>query len=552
MNRLRTLTHCAIVLTITASADAASTLADAAMRGDAATVRVLLAKRVDLNAAQADGSTAVHWAVYRRNYEVLRELIQAGADVAAVTREGATPLSLACENGDPTAIALLLDAGADANERLRGGNTPLMMASRTGNLEAVKVLFEYGAAVDTRENLRGTTALMWAAAEGHSEVVRFLAAHGSDVNARSNPDLRQIILTLPKGNAPVEGVVIHGRIITPAKTRVLGEGDVKHYELTGGGLTPLVFATRQNDLASVRVLLNAGADINEVTNWGWSALLVATQNRYYQLGAFLLEQGADPSLANKSGWSPLYIAVDNRNIEGGDYPVRKPDMDHLEFIQKLLDAGADVNTRAKDNTEIRTVFTQQWLNEDGATPFLRASQSSDLEVMKLLLAYGADPKIATTSKVTALQVAAGIGWVEGNTYEWSEQANVEAVKLLLALGLDPNAVAETGRTALHGAALKGRTAIIQLLVDHGAKLDVRDYGTTGTDRTGRLALHTWLPIDYADGLVRIGTQMAIAHPEAGSLLRKLMREQGLPVPPEGRTVETVCRTPEVCDDVKDD
>jgi Ankyrin repeats (3 copies)/Ankyrin repeat len=154
-------------------------------------------------------------------------------------------------------------------------------------------------------------------------------------------------------------------------------------------------------------------------------------------------------------------------------------MDHLEFIKKLLEAAADVNDRAKDNTEVRTVFTQQWLNEDGATPFLRAAQSSDLEVMKLLLAYGADPTIPTTSKVTALQVAAGIGWVDGNTYEWSEQENVEAVKMLLDLGPDPNVVAETGRTALHGAALKGRTAIIQLLVDHGAKLDVRDYGTTG-------------------------------------------------------------------------
>ena len=122
---------------------------------------------------------------------------------------------------------------------------------------------------------------------------------------------------------------------------------------------------------------------------------MATQNRFYQLGSYLIDQGADVNKTNKGGWTPLYLAVDNRNIEGGDYPVRKGDMDHLDFIKKLLDKGADVNARMTDNTEGRTVFTNQWLDENGATAFLRASQSSDLVVMRLLLAHGADPKIAT-------------------------------------------------------------------------------------------------------------------------------------------------------------
>src|SRR5207253_2335366 len=186
-------------------------------------------------------------------------------------------------------------------------------------------------------------------------------------------------------------------------------------------------------LESVKVLLAAGADINQVTGYGWSPLLVATQNRYYKLGAYLLDHGADVNLANKGDWTPLYLATDNRNIESGDYPVRKGDMDHLDYIKLLLEKGANVNARLKDSTETRTVFTNQWLDENGATAFLRASQSGDVTLMKLLLAHGADPNINTALGVTPLHVAAGIGWVEGITYEWGEKENVEAVKLLLDL-----------------------------------------------------------------------------------------------------------------------
>jgi hypothetical protein len=165
--------------------------------------------------------------------------------------------------------------------------------------------------------------------------------------------------------------------------------------------------------------------------------------------------------------------------------------------------------------------------------------------MRLLLSYGADPKINTVLNVSPLAVAAGVGWVEGITTEWSEKDNLEAVKMLLDLGLDPNLQADTGRTSLHGAAHKGRPAVIQMLVDHGGRLDVRDYGNTD-NRGGKLAVHTWQPVDYADGLVRVGVQSAIAHPEAGVLIRKLMTQQGLEAPPMGRTLESICIT-EACE-----
>ena len=581
-----------------------SDVADAAMKGDKAAVRTLIQQKADVNVPQADGATALHWAAYRGDKELADILIKAGANPKVANREGSTPLWLASINGDAPMIAALIAAGAEPNEHLPLGRTPLMAAARTGNLDAIKTLIDLGANVNAKETYRGTTPLMWAADEAHAPAVKLLIERGADIKARSNPAPRGRGPALGKANDPRKAVAAQGAALAAREAspdlgalRALTEGNNAAGQRgaqgqrgagqgqrgagqgqrgagqavdeaapdqgddaaaavgfggrgrpepnDGGGLTALIYAARSNDIDCVKVLLAAGADVNEVSGYGWSPLLVATQNRYYQLGAFLLERGANPNLANKGGWTPLYLATDNRNIENGDYPVRRGDMDHLDFIKLLLDKGANVNARVKDSTETRTVFTNQWLDENGATAFLRASQSGDLVLMKLLLSRGADPKIATELGVTALHVAAGIGWVEGITYQWSQKDTDEAVKMLLDLGLDPNAQADTGRTALHGAAHKGSTNVVQMLYDHGAKLDIRDYGNTD-NRGGKLAVHTWQAVDYADGLVRVGVQSAIAHPETGLLLRKLMAEAGLPVPAVGRTLESICIT-DACD-----
>jgi len=596
----RTIGSCVVLLFLPIALFGAvrSDVADAVMHGDRTAVLKLIEQHADVSAPQADGATALHWAVFRSDKETADILLRAGANPKAANREGSTPLWLASVNGDAAILEALLKAGADANEHLPLGRTPLMAASRTGNVDAIKVLLDHGADVNAKETLRGTTPLMWAADEGHAPAIQLLIQRGADLKARSDPAERGRGPALGKSNDPRKQVAAQGAALAAGKALDLGElravtegttpapgrggrggaaagagrgggrgagrgGAAGGADLgvdpnddaavaafgfrrqaapkDGGQLTPLVYAVRANDLDSVKVLLAAGADVNQTTGYGWSPLLVATQNRYYKLGAYLLDHGADVNLPNKGMWTPLYLATDNRNIESGDYPVRKPDMDHLDYIKLLLDKGANVNARLKDSTETRTVFTNQWLDENGATAFLRASQSGDIVLMKLLLAHGADPKIDTMLHVTALQVAAGVGWVEGITYEWSEDSTLEAVKMLIDLGLDVNAQADTGRTALHGAAHKGRSAVVQVLVDHGARLDVRDYGNTD-NRGGKLAVHTWEPVDYADGLVRVGVQSAIAHPETGLLLRKLMTAAGLPAPPVGRTLESICIT----------
>jgi ankyrin repeat protein len=320
------------------------------------------------------------------------------------------------------------------------------------------------------------------------------------------------------------------------------------------GVTPLAMATLYANASMVKKLLSAGADARESGPNGESVLMLAARSGNPEIIGMLLAGGADVNakeklrgnLANKHGWTPLYLATDNRNIEGGDYPTPKPDIDHLEYIRFLLDHGANPNARVADgapkshSTLTRTIFTMQWFFEEGATAFVRAAQSGDVALLRLLLSHGADPRIPTSFGDTALSAAAGIGWVEGVTQEQSPRESFEAVKLLLDLGLDPNSVNGDSRTPLMGAAHKGRTDVIQLLMDRGAKLETRDKGSRDTHLVD-LSFHGgWQALDYADGLVRVGVQSALAHPEASELIRHMMVRAGLETPPLDRTLGYVC------------
>jgi ankyrin repeat protein len=576
-----------------------SDVADAVMKRDKTALRTLLQQKADVNALQIDGTSALHWAVYGGDLEVIDLLIKAGSSIDVKNREGVTPLHMASLFGNPRIISRLIAAGAEVNQRGPAGETMLMLAARNGNPEAITLLISAGVEVNAREPLRGTTALMWAIEQRHAAAVAALIDGKAEVAAKSaGAGLPRNYMANRVNAARVEaanrvraaaakagrtyeeqleieqanGTLVVRRIgdtvspqqpapaaqpaapTQPAAPRPVAPPDDDDTDVIiagligsgGGGLTPLVLAAREGDLESTKLLLAAGADINQTTEYGWTPLLTATNNRNYKLAQYLIERGADVNKANKGSWTPLYLATDNRNIEGGDFPVPKPDVDHLEFIKFLLEHGADTNVRIKDNTLTRTIFTMQWFLEAGATPFIRAAQSSDLELLKLLLARGADPKARTDHGDNALTAAAGVGWVEGVTYEHSPRQNVETVKFLLDLGLDPNGGNNDGRTPLMVAAAKGRTEVIQMLVDRGARLDTRDKGNRDTETlVSTIAGHTWQALDYADGLVRFGVQSAVNRPEAAALIRKLMMERGLPVPPANRTVDSICIV-EIC------
>jgi ankyrin repeat protein len=467
-------------------------LAAAVQRGDKQAVLSLLKEHGDVNAAQGDGATPLHWAVYRDDAETTALLIRAGAKVSTPNNYGITSLVLASKNGNAAIIEQLLKAGADPNTAAPNNETPLMFAARAGRVDAVNTLLRGGANVNEKEGWNGQTALMWATAAGHRPVVQALLDHGADFHARSN-----------------------------------------------SGSTALLFAARHGSIDTVRALVAAGAEVNETRPDGATPLLVALINGHADLVDFLLDKGANPNAEGgvteltvtgtrakpvsikyrRLGYSkrdsegvfrdniwgkPLQAAVHVANWQISDQFIAVQ-IDRLRVIKSLLDHGADVNGR-NSMEEPRWSGARYRRPLQGATAFLLAAKSADIEVMRLLLAYGADPNINTLDNITPLMAAAGIAWAS-NQDRASEAQVLEVVTLLVEeLHADVNPSSDVGETAMHAAAYRGANSVVQYLFDKGAKLDV-------VAKDGRT------PLIIADG-VEYGNSFA-AQPQTAALLRKL-------------------------------
>jgi ankyrin repeat protein len=244
-----------------------------------------------------------------------------------------------------------------------------------------------------------------------------------------------------------------------------------------GGMTALLYAARDGNLEAVEALIESGADVKQVSGGdGSSPINIAIANGHYTVGKYLLDHGADPNLANLDGLTPLYATVNMRYAPVSWAPNPRTDQERVssvELMQALLERGANANARVRGKLWFSpTSHDRGWVDHKGATAFWRAAMSSDVEAMRILVAGGADPKLATDSGVTPLMVAAGIGWA-GNFSQNAPDSWMEAVQYCLELGADVNAVENRkGYTALHGAASRGDDEMVQYLVDHGARVDV--------------------------------------------------------------------------------
>ena len=492
-----------LVLLLPAAAHAAASgvsLVDAVKAGDVTAVRELLRKPgIDVTTAEADGTTALHWAVHSDQAALVDLLIESGASVQVANRYGMTPLELACVNGNARVIERLLRAGADAKRTFPTGETPLMTAARSDQADAVRVLLANGTDVNVREQESGQTALMWAAARGNLTVVKTLLDAGADVNAKT-PTVRRM-----HSNEEMDF----------QETNAIGQTGYVWVATDPSAFSPLMFAVRNGHMDVVRVLLDGGANVNDELSDGTSALMLAVANAHYELAAYLLERDADPN-ANARGWTALHQAVRGRRASTRWFtaPVPTGEMDSFEFIETLIEHGAHVNARMWQNG-IQSGERQR-INFMGATPFLVAAKIGDLEVMRLLLAHGADPFMTNLDNQTALMVAAGVALFnpgeDGGSQPEDMPERLEAVKFLVEFGHDVDALSSENETALHGAVYLGSIPVVEYLVEQGARLDIRN------DRG-------WTPLMIANGAA--WAEFYKEYPEVAVVLRRLMTERGL-------------------------
>lgn len=405
-----------------------------------------------LYANDPDGTTPLHYAVRNQDVAAVKTLLAKNSAVDASNRYGVTPLGLAVETGNLDIVNVLIAAGADVNHALPEGETVLMTAARTGNVPVIQALLRRGASVEARDKFYGETALIWAAAADHAGAVGAMLEAGADVNGRSAS------ASFARRNAGL--------------TR-----------LTLGEWTPLMYTAREGALDAGRVLLEGGADVNAKDPDGATALVLAIINYHYDFAALLLTHKADPNVADTTGMAALYAAVDMNSLPWmfgrPEIPARSK-VSALDLIEDLLNHGADPNT-ALTTVQFQRAHTDgDSALGPGATPFLRAAKAADFSAMKLLLAHGADPNVHMKNGNTALMLAAGLGYRDGNMAvptrdRGTPQEAIQAIQICLDHGADINAAGANGDSALHDAVTgRGSPEIIRYLVEHGASLEAKN------------------------------------------------------------------------------
>ena len=476
-------------------------LIEAVKNRDLESVRALLKQRparVDVNATQGDGATALHWAAHRDDLAIANLLIRAGARANVANDLGATPLHVACTNRSAPMVERLLAAGASAKAALLNGETVLMTCARAGDARAVKALLVHGADVNAKEHEHHQTALMWAAAERHPDVVQLLIDAGADIRARS---------------------LTYAQTVVGEQTQRAGREEL-NYTVLRGGASPLLYTARVGDVESSRLLLKAGADPNDAQPDGVSALVLAAHSGNGGVAALLLEHGADPN-ASGSGYTALHAAI-----------LRSD----LTLVQALLTHGANPNLRIAKGTPMRRDTTDWNLPATlvGSTPYLLASRFLEPDIMSALVAGGADPGLTMPNGADAVMLAAGMGSSRTSSRRGIETIDFgkvepesrvrDGVAAAVRLGGDVKAANPAGDTALHVAAALGYDTVVQLLVECGAEVSVKNrraltplaaamFGSTvGRGRAATPA--------GADSL-GFERPIELAHPSTVALLKKL-------------------------------
>ncbi|MES2603616.1 MAG: ankyrin repeat domain-containing protein, partial [Pseudomonadota bacterium] len=447
-----------------ASNAGAASLLESTRANDSKAALAFVAQGADVNAAESNGTTVLQWAVHNGDVALVEKLLKAGADVNAKNSYGASAMSEAALLGDAKLLTLLLKAGADPESMNADGQTALMVVARSNNLAAAEALLKAGADVNAMEQWRGQNAVIWAAGQSQPEMLQLLLKAGGDPNSRAfvNERTRQI------------------------------SAERRFQWRPAGGITALIYAAREGCVECVKLLVEAGAELDQGDAENVTPLLAAVINMHFDTAKYLVEAGANVNKWSFRGENPIYSAVDVNTVPHGGYPDR-PTTDatsSLDMIRILLEAGANPNLQLKLQPTYRHIKDDRGADGMlgiGATPLLRAAKAHDMPAMELLLAHGALPNLPNRNGTTPLMAAAGLGAnsidTRGDyTTPLAGQLSQQAMAVLLKNGAELNAIDSNGRTALHGAAGWGWNEAVSFLIEQGADIKLADRnGLTAMD-----------------------------------------------------------------------
>jgi len=452
-----------------------------------------IVRGLDVDERGPDGSTPLQWAVYDQDVDRVRDLIRAGADVNAANNYGANAMQLAAEVAHTEILRMLLDGGADVDSANPEGQTALMLVARTGNIEAARLLVRHGATIDAREQWGQQTALMWAAARRHPAMMELLIREGANINAIS--------------------------AVRDYNSHVTAEGRAKR--LDSGGLTPLMYAVRENCKSCVDLLVKNAADLDQTDPDGVSPLLLAVLNSNWDIAKRLIEARANVNQWDIFGQAPLFAAAGRRTESGLTVDGIMNETDGLIVVRMLLEKGAYPNmelfyrpARERGGRQAAVAPISR-----GTTPLIQAASNGDVEVVRLLLEHGA---IADKPQANLETPVSAIAGTRGD-----QDDLVAGLQLLVDAGADLNVLATPhhlqrarGGTPLHYAVRAGNDKVAAALVELGADINAKDFD-------GLTAL------DYAEarGYIGFGGPRQRANTEMAQFLRSLGATEELDVMP---------------------
>jgi ankyrin repeat protein len=425
-------------------------------------------------------------AVKEGNSAAAVTLLQKKVDVNVAEPDGTTALHWAARNDDATLVDRLIRAGANVKAANRYGITPIALACENGSATVVERLLKAGVSANATGPL-GETALHLCARTGKPQAVKALVANGATVDTIENwRGQTPLMWAAAEGHADAMKVLIEAGADVNARSSIIAWERQRTEEprdkwLPPGGLTPLLFAARDGKVESAKVLIGAGADINVVDPDRHTAVILALMNGHFDVAGALIEAGADVNMEDKVGQTALYAAVDAHTVPASNRPApRETDdvLSSLDVIRMLLDKGARVDAPLRAQVPYRTKLDRggDGVLGIGTTPLVRAAKSADVPVITLLLEKGANAKAATRNGVTAVMMAANVNAREEDMTgrNKTQKEAIESIRMLMAAGADINGAETQGRTALHGAALWGLTDVVRFLHQNGANINVKD------------------------------------------------------------------------------